>query len=74
MYCEPNVQWFINKHMEVYDMNVTDCSAFYKRMQAVSKNVELILTQNKGFRKPNDEYHPHSWSIADVPEFLEWIK
>jgi hypothetical protein len=74
MYCEPNVQWFVDKHMEVSDMNVTDCSAFYKKLKSNEGSVELILTQHQGFRKPNNEYHPHSWSIVDPIGFLAWIK
>ncbi|EGV42597.1 hypothetical protein BZARG_1833 [Bizionia argentinensis JUB59] len=36
------------------------------------KNVEYIPTQNKGYRA-NGVRHPHSWSIVDKEELLQWM-
>jgi hypothetical protein len=33
----------------------------------------LITTQNKGFRKPDNRRHPHSWSIVDKKELIIWL-
>ena len=33
----------------------------------------LITTRNKGFRKPENKRHPHSWSIVDNDELIRWL-
>ncbi len=37
-----------------------------------NKQAELILTNNKGFW-PDGSRHPHSWSIVDNGELVEWL-
>ena len=41
-------------------------------MLADWEQVELIQTQNKGFRA-NGERNPHSWSIVDVDDLIYWM-
>ena len=36
------------------------------------KNVTLIQTKNKGYQA-NGERNPHSWSIVDVDDLINWI-
>lgn len=36
------------------------------------KQVEYIATKNKGYRA-NGDRHPHSWSIVNKKESIEWI-
>ncbi|TGV02217.1 hypothetical protein [Flavivirga rizhaonensis] len=36
-----------------------------------NKKAEIIITQNKGYRT-NGKRHPHSWSIIDTQELLDW--
>ncbi len=75
MYCEPDIQWYLNHKMEVTDMNVVDCSAYYRQLKQNQANkVELILTNDRGYRQPGNIRHPHSWSIIDVGDFLKWIE
>ncbi len=75
IYCEPDVSWYIAHGMQVSDMNVIDCSAYYRQLKQKSNNqVELVLTNNKGYRQPGDVRHPHAWSIVDVQDFLNWIR
>lgn len=34
--------------------------------------VEYIPTENKGYRS-NGERHPHSWSIVDGTDLVNWM-
>jgi hypothetical protein len=36
------------------------------------ENVEYIPTENKGYRS-NGERHPHSWSIIDTDDLINWM-
>jgi hypothetical protein len=75
LYCEPDVQWYIDHGMQVSDMNVVDCSAYYRQQKMCSENkVEFIMTQSRGFRQPGNVRHPHAWSIIDTDDFVKWIR
>jgi hypothetical protein len=75
MYCEPDINWYLEHKMQVNDMNIVDCSAFYQLLKENRRNkVQLILTQGKGFRPPDNIKHPHSWSIIDPDDFISWTK
>ena len=34
----------------------------------------IITTTNRGYRKPNNVRHPHSWSIVNPPEIIKWLE
>ena len=36
------------------------------------KNAQLVVTNNKG-KRLNGMKHPHSWSIMDSQQCLDWI-
>ncbi len=75
IYCEPDTNWYVAHGMQVSDMNVVDCSAYYRQLkQRPNNQVELILTNNKGYRQPGNVRHPHAWSIVDVQDFLNWVQ
>lgn len=77
IYSEPDINWYLeNKKWDLYDMNILDDAAYINTLKKSNpKNqVELIITEKKGFRKGTNERNPHSWSILDVGNFLEWIK
>jgi hypothetical protein len=38
-----------------------------------NKKAVLVTTTNKGYRKPNNNRHPHSWSIADPVKLINWL-
>ena len=73
-YTEPDTLWWKKNRMASYDQT----NAFY--IEKLSENlkakgfeqVEYITTQNKGYRA-NGERHPHSWSIIDKSDFIQWI-
>ena len=73
-YTEPDVQWWIeNRGNDFYSMNAVDAAAAVNQLKILgNENAELILTENKGY-KPNGSRHPHSWSIVDGGELVEWL-
>lgn len=75
IYSEPDVNWWLNeRNADLTSMNVTECSAMINELNRLGNNrAELILTENKGYRKPNNKRHPHSWSIVDNSELIEWL-
>lgn len=75
IYSEPDVNWWINERGADFSaMNILDCSAMINELNRLgSKEAELIITENKGYRKPNHLRHPHSWSIVDNKELIEWL-
>ncbi|MEZ5040542.1 MAG: hypothetical protein R2828_11630 [Saprospiraceae bacterium] len=71
---ENDVQWWMeNRGKDYYGMNAIDAAALINalRLQGNDK-AELILTQNKGYR-PDGTRHPHSWSIVDEQELVDWF-
>ncbi|WKK76629.2 hypothetical protein QYS49_04875 [Marivirga salinae] len=75
IYSEPDVQWWLKKRdADLTSMNVTECSAFINELNRLgNEKADLILTENKGYRKPNNSRHPHSWSIVDNDDLIEWL-
>jgi hypothetical protein len=66
--------WLTNRGADLYDMNALDQSAMinFLRKQG-NKNAEFINAFGKGYRLEGNR-HPHSWSIVDAGECLNWIK
>ena len=73
-YTEPDVNWWIkNRGNDYYSMNAMDAAAAVNQLKILgNKNAELILTDNKGYRSDGSR-HPHSWSIVDNGELVEWL-
>lgn len=73
---EPDLQWYLKERN--YDCsynNITDQTAMINELQRLgNQNAILILTTNKGYRKPNNERHPNSWSIADPKKLIKWLQ
>jgi len=74
-YTEPDIKWWIENRKNSFE----DLNAFY--IQKLSEklktefgknNVELINTENRGYRA-NGERHPHSWSIVDEKDLINWM-
>ena len=72
-YTEPDVNWWIeNRGRDYYGMNAIDLAALVNQLKILgSKKAELIITIGKGFQDGNR--HPHSWSIVDEKELVEWF-
>ncbi|CAL65832.1 hypothetical protein [Christiangramia forsetii] len=73
-YTEPDTLWWKKNRKADYDQ----MNAYYiKKLSEKLKNsgfdqIEYIPTENKGYRA-NGERHPHSWSIVDKEELLQWM-
>lgn len=72
---EPDIQWWWRQRGYDYDfINITDHAAMMNELQRMgNRNAVLVTTTNKGYRKPNNMRHPHSWSIADKEEVVKWL-
>ena len=75
IYCEPDILWWIkNRSVDYSGMNVIDSAGYINALLKKNKEnkVELIITNEKGIRNGN-ERHPHSWSIAEPTELMDWL-
>ncbi len=74
LYTEPDTVWWKqNRQHDYEDMN----AYFIEKMaddltEAFGDNVELIATKNRGYRA-NGNHHPHSWSIVEVDDLVQWM-
>ncbi|MDI6033343.1 alpha/beta hydrolase [Flavobacterium sp. LB2P84] len=75
IYSEPDINWWLKENAEDFTgMNVTECSAMINELNRLGNTkAELIITQNKGYRSPDNTKHPHSWSIVDNDELIKWL-
>jgi hypothetical protein len=75
LYIEPAIEWKLEHwDRDVYSSNVTDLTALVNVLRLLgNKDAELITTSEKGHR-PDGTRNPHSWSIVDEPQLVEWLK
>jgi len=75
IYAEPDVHWWMRERQaDLTSMNVTECSALINELHRLgSSKAELLLTANKGYRKPAHQRHPHAWSIVDNGALIDWL-
>lgn len=76
-YTEPELQWKMDDFgsADFSDINGLDGSCMINELRLLgNKQAELILTQDKGYRRPNHRKQPHSWSIIDNKELLKWLQ
>jgi hypothetical protein len=73
-YTEPDVNWWIEtRRKDYYSMNSIDLAAFINELKINNHNMaELITTSDKGFLSDRKR-HPHSWSIVDEKELIDWF-
>jgi len=74
-YTEPDINWWLKERGGDYSgMNALDGSCMINELNRLgNSNAFLIATQNKGYRKPDNRRHPHSWSIVDNIELINWL-
>lgn len=72
---EPDIQWWLSQRGYDYSyINVTDQAAMINELQRLGNSkAVLITTTGKGYRKPGNNRHPHSWSIADPEQLIKWL-
>lgn len=75
IYIEPDINWWLKeRNADFTSMNGTECSAMINELNRLgNQSAELITTQNKGYRKPDNRKHPHSWSIVDNDQLIKWL-
>lgn len=75
IYTEPDIHWWMKERgADFTGMNSTYHSAMINELNRLgNQEAVLITTTNKGYRVPNNERHPHSWSIADPADLLPWL-
>lgn len=74
LYTEPDTLWWKEHRMADYEqMNAFYIERLYESLiEKGYERVEYIPTINKGYRA-NGERHPHSWSIVDKKDLINWI-
>lgn len=72
---EPDIQWWLtNRGYDFSYINITDQAAMIDELQRPgNNNAVLITTIDKGYRKPDNRRHPHSWSIADPVQLTKLV-
>ncbi len=72
---EPDIQWWLGQRgYDLSYMNVSDQSAMINELQKLGNGkAVLVTTIDKGYRKPGNNRHPHSWSIADPAQVMNWL-
>jgi hypothetical protein len=75
IYTEPDVSWWLKeRNADLTSMNATTCSAMINELNRLgNQKAQLMITHNKGYRKPDQKRHPHSWSIVDNDELINWL-
>ena len=74
LYTEPDVQWWLNNGADYSGMNAFDFAAMTNDLRRMGNSkIVLITTSGQGYRKPVNERHPHSWSIAEPRELVKWL-
>lgn len=74
MYTEPGIMWQMNNRgRDLYDTNCISITAMMNLLKLKGhKNADLVIVNDRGVR-PEGFRHPHSWSIMDPEECLNWI-
>ncbi len=74
LYTEPDIMWWLNDGADYSLMNSFDFAAMTNELKRMgNKKIELMITTNKGYRKPGNTRHPHSWSIVEPKDILQWM-
>lgn len=74
IYSDPDIDWHLKeRHTDLYDINALDQTAMINELRiSGNKDAEFINALGKGYRL-NGMRHPHSWSLAEPNELMDWI-
>lgn len=75
-YTEPDLKWWSeNANNDYKDLNAFYIEKLSEKLKTEfpNNNIELIKTEDKGYRE-NGEKHPHSWSIVNEKDLINWMK
>ena len=75
LYCDPDILWQLKeRNRDYYDMNAADLSAMINFLNLNGNtDAELVPALGKGYRLDGTR-HPHSWSIVDPSNCIDWIQ
>lgn len=73
IYTEPDINWWIeNRRRDYYDFNSIDDAALINQLKLNGNdNAELVVSNKKGYQDDGSR-HPHSWSIVDEKDLVDW--
>lgn len=74
LYSEPDTAWWReNRWVDYEGMNAYQLEILNQSLQNKGwKNMEYIQTEKRGYRSDGSR-HPHSWSIVDEQDLMNWI-
>lgn len=73
-YTEPDIDWWMDhRGKDYYGMNAIDLAFLINELNYLGHTqAELISTVDRGYR-PDGTRHPHSWSIVDERDLVDWF-
>lgn len=73
VYEDIDIEWQLKeRRRSLYDTNILNASELINRLMLMgNNNAEFIVSKRPG-RRSNGMRHPHSWSIVDEVEFIQW--
>jgi pimeloyl-ACP methyl ester carboxylesterase len=75
VYHEIDINWYLReRRRSAFDVNFSASSELINRLLLLgNQRAEFVQSDRKGIRS-NGTRHPHSWSIVNEVECIEWIK
>jgi|SRR5687768_8742279 len=73
LYEDIDVEWQLKeRRRSLYDTNILNASELINRLMLMgNERAEFMTSKRPGYRS-NGMRHPHSWSIVDEVEFIQW--
>lgn len=73
-YHEPDVDWWIeNRRKSYYDMNSIDLAALVNQLRILGNERAELVTSHGTRQGYADGATPHTWSIVDNEELVDWF-
>jgi pimeloyl-ACP methyl ester carboxylesterase len=75
VYHDVDINWYLKeRRRSIFDANYADSSELINRLLVLgNQRAEFVQSDRKGYRS-NGMRHPHSWSIVNEVECIQWIK
>ena len=74
-YHDVDVRWYIqNRRRSLYETNMLNASELVNRLVLMGNNEAEFVSSKLPGQRSNGERHPHSWSIVDEVDLVQWIK
>jgi len=74
IYSDPDIDWHLKeRRTDFYHINALDQTAMINQLRIMgNESADYMNALGKGFRA-NGMRHPHSWSIAEPDDLMDWI-